>query len=279
MLGIRCKDANDMDRGCRPSLNSNCSHYRQRTASGATVRSFHYHNRLGAHRPSSESLALYRTRPACLPIVSGPAVLAAGTAATTTGDGRRDMWMIKEVSSASETVGERHISVFPDGPQHGHEDTAPVASVSDSSNSSGNLNSGYVDELIDDLDEEIGEDDVFYADASTFSANDLESDTSEILRRNETGDTAAGTNKKNSKMWCLSSSSPQQARSVYVVDSGTPTAAPSTTCYERKRPNQSASTDLSPAKTLKLSPVRAVGEFLLHHNSNKCAKLVLRDNK
>lgn len=265
MFGIKEKNALELDRNCRPSINSNnCSQYNRRPCLKT--------------QPSSDSLFMYRNKigrnsmdngrkvPVCMPIVANTAVVAAASAGE---NPKRDMWMITEMpsASASENNGERSISVFPDG--------FPVvnAMMNSESSSSGNLNSGYVDDLIDDL--EIGEDEVFYADASTFSANDFESDTSEILRRSEKN-VEILTSKKNSRIWCLSTSSPQLSRSLFVVEGNTSTIKSANnerrlSIVDRKRPNLSISGDYSPAKSLKLSPVKAVGEFLLH-NSNKCTK-------
>lgn len=247
MFGIKDKGILEIDRNCRPSINSNnCSQYRK-----PYLRT----------RPSAESLILYRNKigekKICLPIVSNTTALAAASV----GEPKKDMWMISELPSPSENV-EREVSVFPDG--------YPVVNeVTPSDSTSGNLNTGYVDELIDDL--EIGEDDVFYADASTFSANDFESDTSEILKRLEKNDP-----KKNSRIWCLSSSSPQLSRSLFVVD-GNRSLERQMSAADKKRPNLSVSSEYSPAKSVKLSPVKAVGEFLLHHNSSNCNKNVKTD--
>lgn len=271
MFGIKNKSTLDLDRNCRPSVNSNCSQYNRRPQ----LRT----------QPSTESLILYKKKMArnsldaskkagvCLPIVSGTAMLAAASAGET---GNREMWMIKEIpsasaSAASEMNGEREVSIFPDA--------YPNRDISSESSSSGNINSGYVEGIIDDL--EMGEDDVFYADASTYSANDYESDTSGILRKCEKNSESLPS-KKGSKIWCLSSSSPQLSRSIFMVDNNVNNIKSSATdrpltIVDRKRPNLSVSGDFSPAKSLKLSPMRVVGEFLLHHNSNKCLKMSKKD--
>lgn len=159
----------------------------------------------------------------CLPIVSNTTALAVASL----GAPKRDIWTIAEVPSA------------PGGASR----SASVASTA-------RLNSGYKDQLMHDLN--LGEDEVFYADNECPIAN--ECDSSEVWRRLE-----AGRGSEGGRIWCLSSSSPQLARSVFVVgDSG----------GDRRRANLSVPGEFSPADSRKSSPAKVVGEFLTRHNSN-----------
>lgn len=214
--------------------------------------------------------------PICMPIVTTTAAVAAASAGERA---NRDMWMITEVPSSS--LSDNHLDrdgcVFP-------ANTQIVKDMTSDSTSSGKINSGYVEGPIDDL--EIGDDDVFYADASTLSVNDsnCESESSEIIKRPDknveiVAHPTTKLTKRNSKTWCLSTSSPQLSRSLFVVEAevcnGKSREAARRSSADKKNANGmtlSTSGDFSPARSLKLSPFKAVGEFLLQHTSNKHSK-------
>lgn len=255
----------------RPSLGSNIGFH-----------SNYSHRRLQSVRESRSALALsqqtklsesrlFMTKSHSLPNppkISSIVTQTATLAAAPTGDTAREIWRISEVPSVSEDHSKsREISQ--------HKNTRSF------SESSGRVNNGYVE---GPLELEEGDDDVFLDDyipsVNVSNDEDLPNSSSESMNSNsDRTDITSALNKLKSN--CLSSSSPQLTRGLFLVETELNKEkqeqpkkfirSGSVVEQNEKKTIKTFSGDFlySPVKSLKLSPLKAVGDFLLHHRRSK----------
>ncbi|KAF2898504.1 hypothetical protein ILUMI_07675 [Ignelater luminosus] len=202
------------------------------------------------------------------PKISSIVTQTATLAAAPTGDTAREIWRISEVPSISEDHSRsREISLHKNTRSH--------------SESSGRVNSGYVEEP---LELEEGDDDVFLDDyipsLNVSNDEDVQNSSSETMNTNsDRADVTSALNKLKTN--CLSSSSPQLTRGLFLVETELNKEkqeqpkkfirSGSVVEQNEKKTIKTFSGDFlhSPVKSLKLSPLKAVGDFLLHHRRSK----------
>lgn len=280
LFGIKEHNTLCMDRSCRPSLTShNCSHRLKYFRSSNVESSFSKAVFNKARHSESR-----RRIPYCVPIVASTTTVAAVSAGER---GKQEMWVIKEIPSSSVSENnaydadlERDVTIFPDGAS-----VVPEVSGSDFS-SSGQINSGFIEDPIEDFAIGVGDDEVFYADASTLSANDsaFPSESSSLYKQYdesiENPYNWIKLSKKNCKTKCLSNSSPQLSRSLYVVDSEVLKNTHSET--GPSKPDSNSETKFSPSKSLKSNTQATVHKFffkkaMFSKSANKIEQLSFKD--
>lgn len=275
---------------CRPSMvsnagfNNNSSFYRSVRESRSAI-PLSSHTKMysssqlsSCKRQVSRSLTL-PSPPKISALITKSAALAAATVSS--GENNREIWRISEVPSISD-----HQSKEEHNEKHSSNRSVSPYQRNSNSECSGNLNSAFVDgSNYDDGSDNVFLDDLYnvtpdikYDDSEFDNLSDNISRISEIavipfIKKNRTN--------------CLSSSSPQLSRSVFTVETelGKDTMrskfvrSSSVADKEVKKPKKkrkfSISGDFdskrSPVKNFKISPFKAVGEYLLSSSKHSRA--------
>lgn len=212
------------------------------------------------------------------PKIASIVTQTATLAAAPTGDTAREIWKISEVSSTSDENSRDKLT-----PYHECNRNKAVMRQLLKGSERSEINKAYI-EASSELDE--GDDDVFlddfYALADYLNDDEMRDSVDSISTDSENVPVKRSLNALRTK--CLSSSSPQLTRSLFLVEAESPKETQpkkflrSGSVVERnelKTINNYAFSG-SPAESIKLSPLKAVGEFLLNHGP-KSSKLNLNN--
>ncbi|KAK4875213.1 hypothetical protein RN001_011635 [Aquatica leii] len=263
-----------------------------RHSSNKAYQQYHGHSRFQSQRHNREFMASLQSQSyggsqlslnndsrSTTPI-SAIVTQTAALAAAPTGNSR-EIWRISEVPSVSDEYS-RDISMHECGKSA--RDSEKFLKRSTSQNSSVGV-TNYVNEAVDLVE---GDDDVFLDDiplSNISSKYEVQNSSNESLETNSDRANITSFNKIRTK--CLSSSSPQLTRGLFLVEAeinnGTRPKSflRSSSVVERTKrknvKNNSATGEcLSSPVKIKLSPLKSVGEFLFH--SNKRAKSINKLN-